>query len=173
MQRRTLITGLAGGIVAAAGVALLWPRRDAQALTIVALLPQLDALAAAPVRSTGAWTPFQIFSHCAQTAEYALTGFPVQKSKLFQDSVGKTAFAAFSVRRAMKHGLAEPIEGAPALPGAGTAAQGIARLRQSLLAFSAHQGSLQPHFAYGALEKRDYEAALVLHVHNHLEEIRT
>jgi hypothetical protein len=166
---------IAGGIAAGAGAAgALWVRagNDGAVLTIDAALERIDALAKGSTASMGRWNPHQIFTHCAQSIEYSMSGYPAPKPKLFQDTVGTVAFALFSAKGKMKHGLAEQIDGAPALEAKPDAGEALARLRQAFLNFRQFNGTLAPHFAYGALDKRQYEQAHVMHFYNHLEEIK-
>ncbi len=72
----------------------------------------------------------------------------------------------------MKHNLAEPIAGAPAIEVAGDTSEALARLRKALTDFENFNGTLAPHFAYGALSKDDFALAHALHFSNHLDEIR-
>ena len=60
---------------------------------------------------------------------------------------------------------------APAISAAGPAADAIGRVISSLKAFSAYQGPLRPHFAYGDLSKEEYTDAHLLHIQNHMQEI--
>lgn len=177
MQRRTVLKTLAssGVVVAATGGGYVWLQPDGQSepLTVPNALQKIDAMASANVTSTGVWSPFQIFSHIAQSIDYSITGFPEMKSELFQETVGALAFAAFSKRGAMTHGLSERIPGAPAFARDGKTADGLAYLRRAFINFEQHGGPLQPHFAYGSLSKAEYAAAHVMHLNNHLHEIRT
>ncbi|HYD61179.1 MAG TPA: DUF1569 domain-containing protein [Noviherbaspirillum sp.] len=171
--RRTLL--IAGGIVAGAGTAgLLWVRagNDGAILTVDAALQKIDALAKGTVTSTGKWNPHQVFTHCAQSIEYSMSGYPAPKPKLFQDTAGAAAFALFSAKGKMRHGLAEQIDGAPALEAKTDTAEALARLRQAFLAFRQFGGAFAPHFAYGPLDKQQYEQAHVMHFYNHLDEIK-
>jgi hypothetical protein len=69
----------------------------------------------------------------------------------------------------MRHDLAEPIPGVEALPAPGAdVGAALARLRAAAEAFRAFDAPLQPHFAYGALDKAEYEAAHAMHLANHL-----
>jgi len=124
-------------------------------------------------RSTGAWTLPQILNHAAQSVEYSLSGFPQPKSALFQATLGKTALAVFQARGRMSHSLDEPIPGAPALAAADPLPAAKVRLVKALRDFDAHQGPLQPHFAYGALDKPHYARAHLMHLANHWAEIDT
>lgn len=175
MQRRTLLKTLAssGVVVAATGGGYVWLQADGQSepLTVANALEIIDALAGSNVTSTGVWSPFQIFSHIAQSIEYSITGFPEMKSEFFQETVGALAFAAFAKRGAMTHGLSERIPGAPAFAREGRTEDGLAHLRRAFVEFDQHGGPLKPHFAYGALSKAEYAAAHVLHLNNHLQEI--
>jgi hypothetical protein len=49
----------------------------------------------------------------------------------------------------------------------------LMRLENAFLVFKQYQGKLSPHFAYGELSKQEYEAAHVMHFHNHLSELRS
>ena len=76
MQRRTFLKTLAssGVVVVATGGGYAWlqPNGEAEALTVTKALEKIDAMSRASVQSTGAWSPFQIFSHIAQSIEYSI-----------------------------------------------------------------------------------------------------
>ena len=120
-------------------------------------------------RHGGHFTLAQMLEHAAQSVEYSMQGFPAPKSALFQATLGRAAFAVFDARGAMRHGLDEPLPGAPALalPLDGA----IARLLKSLDDFEAWQRPLAPHFAYGALDKPQYTRAHLMHLANHWTEV--
>lgn len=140
--------------------------------SIPQVLQWLDALTQAQeVRSTGTWPLVAVMEHMAQSVEMSLDGFPQHKSAWFQSTVGAAAFALFQWRGSMRHGLDEPIPGAPALTMQGGWKVTAERLRTALLRFDAHTGALQPHFAYGKLNKSEFAQAHVLHIANHQEEI--
>ncbi len=71
----------------------------------------------------------------------------------------------------MSHGLGEPIPGAPELAAGTDWRHAALRLRQSIRRFSAYNGPLKPHFAYGALDKADFALAHRMHIANHQDEI--
>ena len=175
MQRRTFIKvsavgGIAAG-VAVAGYVGLSAKRDGRVLTIQYALDKIDALRNQKVTTRGEWSGFRIFNHIAQSIEFSLSGYPEQKSAVFQNTVGALAFSIFSTRGAMRHGLAEPIPGAPALEESGDILQALDRLKNAFITFDNHSGELAPHFAYGRLTKEEYAAAHVMHFNNHLDEI--
>lgn len=126
---------------------------------------------ATQVRSTNAWTMRAVLEHLAQSIEMSMDGFPQAKSALFQATLGSAAFAFFGVRGRMSHGLTEPIPGAPALAQVGDWKPGAIRLRAAVQRFQAHTGALQPHFAYGALDRADFARAHTLHIANHQDDI--
>ena len=127
------------------------------------------APAVQPLAPATAWSWSQTLEHCAQSIEFSLQGFPAPKSALFQNTLGAAAFNVFALRGRMSHNLAEPIPGAPALDASTPdASAALARLRKAVQDFAAHAGPLQPHFAYGALSRAQYEQAHAMHLANHL-----
>ena len=104
----------------------------------------------------------------------AVSGFFVAlwliSAALFQNTAGNAAFAFFKWRGRMSHGLAEPIPGAPALTAAGDWRPAAQRLRNAIQRFSAYNGELKPHFAYGPLTKAEFAQAHQMHIVNHRDE---
>lgn len=177
-RRRLLIAaGLATATFAVAGGAGTWAilrtspiDRGLRFATLDAALAEAERLAALadPVRHT-AWDLAQTLVHAAQSIECSLHGFPEPKSAAFQRTAGALAFATFHALGRMRHDLAEPIPGVEALPAPGAdVGAALARLRAAAEAFRASSAPLQPHFAYGALDKAEYEAAHAMHLANHL-----
>ncbi|MFK7886336.1 MAG: DUF1569 domain-containing protein [Gammaproteobacteria bacterium] len=141
---------------------------------IARALARLDQFDAGSGLSThGAWSAFKVFEHLAQSVEMSIHGYPEHKSALFQRTAGAAAFAVFRKRGQMRHGLDEPIPGAPGIESDGDVASAMARLRTALLDFEAYQGTLAPHFAYGQLSREQYAIAHALHLDNHLLEFTT
>lgn len=136
---------------------------------IVRAFARLEALDLAAIETTGDWGLGRMFSHLAQGVEFSLSGYPKEKPKLFQASVGKLAFAVFSARGRMSHGLDAPIPGE--IVATVSADEGMERLWTSLEAFREHQGALKPHFAYGQLNKAQFGRAHLLHIEDHLSEV--
>lgn len=168
MQRRQFL--LAGGAVAVAAVAGITLRHATQPpADLNALMAELQTLCGRPLTTREGWSPFKVFSHLAQSIELSMTGYPQLKSSAFRHSVGPAAFFAFSTAGAMKHSLTEPIPGAPVIADTGDVDGALGRLLKALETFSAYQGPLAPHFAYGELSKAEYARAHVMHVENHLQ----
>ena len=127
----------------------------------------VQGLMTAKLRNDGPWSLPQVLHHLAQSVEFSLSGFPAPKSALFQHTAGAAAWAVFDARGAMTHGLGEPIPGAPPLPADAVLAGGVQRLLAALDRFDTHAGALQPHFAYGALDKPAYTRAHLMHLADH------
>lgn len=141
--------------------------------TLAAAEEELARLGSAKALRSGAvWTWAQTLEHCAQSIEYAMSGFPQSKSKLFQSTVGSAALGVFAWRGRMTHDLAEPIPGAPPLAVNAEPGVALARLQASIARFREWSKPLQPHFAYGALDKKQYELAHAMHLANHLSHFR-
>ncbi len=172
MNRRKFLTFSGLGIAGLAlGGASLGNHRD---FNLTLLLDSLKNLQGKPLQSSGEWTVAQIFHHCAQSIQGSLTGFPEQKSHLYQQTAGKLALFSFKAAGAMTHPLAEAIPGMAALDKNEDPQQALALLITELEAFIAQSQTsqpLQPHFAYGALSAADYQAAHWLHLQNHLSQI--
>lgn len=176
MKRRQLIkTSIAGGVIIGlgGGALLLSEEKNREHLTIDSALAKLDSLAAGDLSYLGEWNPYQIFTHCAQSVECSMSGFPVHKSNLFKNTVGQLAISLFSSRGKMTHGLSEPIPGVPPFASEKDTKIALNRLQESLLEFDKYSEILAPHFAYGELTKKDYEIAHVMHLYNHLQEIES
>ena len=132
----------------------------------------LAALAAKPPHMTGTWNLAQVLNHAAQSVEYSLDGFPQPKPTWFRATVGPLAFKVFDARGAMKHPLDAPIPGAPALDAGAPLDAAMQRLLAAFDRFERHAGALQPHFAYGALDKPTYARAHLMHLADHWAEFQ-
>lgn len=173
MERRQFVKASALAGVGLLGGASVWLGigSNKESLTIAAVLSKLETLTEKPISHTGSWDPAKVFIHCAQSIEYSMTGYPVQKSDLFKSTLGSLAFSAFASKGAMTHGLDQPIPGAPAINSNQDLSLALAQLKKSLTDFQQYDGVLQPHFAYGDLSKAEYEVAHVLHIYNHFQEL--
>lgn len=168
-RRRFLLTS--GATVAGVTLALGYRQRTVEIPTIAATLTQLESLRSRKAESRTTWSPAQVFTHLAQSVEYSLTGYPINKPALFQHTAGRAAFEAFALVGSMHHKLTEPIPGAPALVETDDVDAALRRLCTALRDFDAHAGALAPHFAFGALDHAEFAQAHVLHIRDHLEEM--
>jgi len=178
-RRRKLVLASMGVAAAAVGAGFLASGRSAsggRGLRFGSLADarsELERLRQArTLASTTAWNWAQTLTHCAQSIEYSMTGFPQLKPALFQHTIGAAAISVFAWRGRMTHDLSEPIPGAPALAAMAAAAPALERLEASIRAFVQWPGPLRPHFAYGALTRAQYEQAHALHLANHLSAFR-
>jgi len=119
------------------------------------------------------WTLPQMLQHAAQSIEFSIHGFPAPKPAWFRATLGASAFAVFNARGAMSHALDEPIPGAPALDAGQSLKVSVQRLLDAMDAFTAHKGVFKPHFAYGQLDRQEYERAHLMHLANHWQELTT
>lgn len=173
LNRRQFVLSLLAGTAAVGVGSTIWinQKSNTEDLTIDRALSILDKLMTQPQATLGEWNLGQILVHCAQSVEYSLYGFPEHKSELFKQTAGKLAFSIFASKGQMRHGLSEPIPGAPLLAKDTDLTTAYQRFRQSLLDFQQFTEQLQPHFAYGDLSNAEYEQAHVMHFYNHLLEI--
>jgi len=177
-HRRAFLASTAGAgaalvAVASTGCADSKNDRRLQFASLAEAMIELAQLAKASELASGtAWDWPQTLVHCAQSIEYSMTGFPQAKSALFQRTAGTVAYSVFAWRGRMTHDLADPIPGAPALQRNGDAAAALARLQGAVQAFQQWAEPLQPHFAYGALSKGEYEPAHAMHLANHFSAFR-
>ena len=173
-RRQFLKASIASGVsLSVIGGGAIWLNSaiNKDNLTIDLALKQLEDLSNKEITHTGEWEPFQIFTHCAQSIEYSMLGFPEHKSDFFKSTVGQLAFSVFSSQGRMTHSLSEFIPGAPIIPQNTNIALALKRLITAFIAFKEYKGTLAPHFAYGPLSKNEYEIAHVIHLNNHLQEI--
>ena len=172
MNRRKFILGsIASGVFIGGGVAWIGIEKNEEPLDIDFTLSNLNKLMKQNPKTTGEWNLYQVFTHCAQSVEYSILGYPEHNSNIFKNTVGKTAFSLFSSKRKMIHALDEAIPGAPKFSDEDNITDAFERFKKSLIDFKKYDGVLAPHFAYGPLTKRQYEMAHVMHFNNHLQEI--
>lgn len=174
-RRRLLLTGaaLAGTGLAAGGG--LWLAAPAAATGAFESLPQayktLEALRQGDARTLEGWDLATVLHHAAQSVEYSMHGYPQLKGAWFRASVGPAAFAVFDHFHKMRHNLAEPIPGAPAIEPGQPLGPAIDHALGALQAFERYQGPLAPHFAYGDLDKTRYLHAHLLHFSDHWQRV--
>ena len=169
-RRRVLLSG-----AALAGVALTGcsggDTKDRQLVfaNLADALAELQRLTNAVAFNPGAtWTWSKTLLHCAQSIDYSMSGYPEHKSAIFQHTAGAAAFSYFKSRGRMSHNLLEAIPGGATLDANAATAHALETLRNSIENFKKYTGPLKPHFAYGALDRVEYEKAHAMHIANHL-----
>ncbi|CAD5263613.1 Twin-arginine translocation pathway signal [Alteromonas sp. 38] len=175
MNRRNFLLGIiaGGAAIGATGIVWLDGKSSSKALSIDASIQTLDKVIKQDVLTLGDWDLYKILIHCAQSVEFSMLGYPEHKSDLFKNTVGKMAFSVFSARQEMTHGLSEAIPGAPSIEERGDINSAYTRFRAAMVKFRHYTGPLAEHFAYGNLNKQEYEKAHAMHFYNHLLEIET
>lgn len=169
-RRAFLRVGAAGCIAAGTGGCSGPSANDRQLVfaSFADALRELERLAeAVALNPAASWTWSKTLLHCAQSIDYSMTGYPESRSALFQKTAGAAAFSYFKARGRMSHNLLEAIPGATTLDANAATALAVAALRKSIEAFGKHTGVLHPHFAYGTLNKAEYEQAHAMHLANH------
>ncbi|WP_269533029.1 DUF1569 domain-containing protein [Chitinimonas sp. BJYL2] len=141
-------------------------------LTLADMRARLAALPLQNLRATaGGMSPQVALVHCAQSIEYALTGYPRLKPRWFRQTLGQSAARVFLWRNRVSHDLHEPIPGAPVIVEGVALAGAVTRLLAAIETFEAaiRAGKpLAPHFAYGVLASADYDRLQALHLQAHL-----
>jgi hypothetical protein len=171
-RRRVLIAGGALATAAVAGTGVWVMTGSMRFTTVDDARRAVTALAEHPPRMAGAWSLAQVLNHAAQSIEFSLDGFPQPKPAWFRASVGPLAFKLFDARGAMTHPLDQAIPGAPALDAQAPLDLAVQRLLAAFDRFERHMGALQPHFAYGALDKPAYTRAHLMHLADHWAEFQ-
>lgn len=142
--------------------------RSLQLLTLDAARAEVLRLAAQPRHGLAEWTWAQTLVHAAQSIEYSMHGFPVNKPRWFQRTIGRWVFNRFARKGQMSHGMTAAIPGAPVLDRTLSDEAALARLLAAMDAFAKWKGPLQPHFAYGLLTHAEFEQAHAMHLADHL-----
>ncbi len=173
MNRRKFLIGASVSTVSIATAGFAWTQLSnaSRSLTIESAINFLDAIDVNNVSMSGHWGLSRVFLHCAQSVECSMISFPVHNSALFQSTVGITAFAMFKANGSMTHDKSEEIPGLNSNQPKIALSEAILLLKQMLIKFKNYNGILKPHFAYGELNKRDYEIAHVMHLLDHCSEI--
>ena len=176
-QRRTALrrVGLVVGVGALAAPVVVSkvhpaPLASPRFASMGAALDTLAQLRAQSPRMTGAWDLAHVLHHTAQSVEYSMIGFPALNSALFRATLGSYAFALFNAGGQMTHKLSEPIPGAPDIAQGQPLGPAIDHAIAALQAFERFDGPLQPHFAYGTLDKPAFTRAHLMHLANHWNE---
>ncbi|MCB0686503.1 MAG: DUF1569 domain-containing protein [Saprospiraceae bacterium] len=116
----------------------------------------------------GDWGLDQNLAHCAHSIEFAMSGYPVEKSRFFQHTVGTLVFHYFDSKGFMRHSTNEFIPGEAPIP-VEKNVDGLDALETVIRKFDVWDKPLYPHRFYGRLTKKQYARAHVLHICNHLE----
>ncbi|MBX7056715.1 MAG: DUF1569 domain-containing protein [Leptospirales bacterium] len=160
---------LAGGATNACSAGEVPLVQDMKLTALDAAVQELQKLRAAPaVQLGGDWSVRKVMLHCAQSIDLSIDGFPQMKSGLFRATIGRIARSKFLSDGKMSHNLTDAIPGAPEFANAGDWKDGIDVLLTAIRRFQAHNGVMQPHFAYGETNKSEYEQLHAMHIANHL-----
>ena len=123
---------------------------------------------APPPEPHGGWTLAQAIAHCAQSVECSITAYPKLRSGLFRATIGPIVKRKFIRAARMSHDVTAPIAGAPTIATDVTITAACDRADAALAAFTAYDGALAPHLAYGVCTKDEYAQLHWLHFEDHL-----
>lgn len=132
-------------------------------------LLRIDAKSQSKIKN---WTFYEILSHCSQTIEYSMTGYPAMKPALLRNTVGRLVIKRFLRQGYMKHNLSAHVPGGEAITNSGSTEEGIQRLIKSIEKFQAFNGKLALHLIFGTLSKEEYDKYFSMHVADHLSEVQ-
>lgn len=124
------------------------------------------------LKSTSNHSLYWVFIHLSQSIDYSIYGYPKNKMRLVQLSLGKFIFKVFSLLGKMSHSLDSPIPGAPVIPESGKWQDAVDKLINSINFFKKYDGDLAPHFTYGYLNKEQYSRAHIFHIVNHFKSVK-
>jgi hypothetical protein len=120
-------------------------------------------------RPSGAPAEGAVLSHCAESIECSLAGYPKLKPAWLRATVGRLVKRRFLARQAMKHDTAAGLPGLPPISGDVAPAAGLERLRTAISAFRRYDGSaLAPHPVFGNCTKAEYDQLHAMHIVDHL-----
>jgi len=137
-------------------------------------IARLRQIASAPnIETTGPWSLHQIMVHCRQSVEYSLDGYPKLRPALLRRTVGGWVGQRFLRRARLGHRTDATIPGAPEVERIGDGRRAVTGLIAALERFiAADSSATKPHFIFGRLSKDEFERLHVLHIAEHLAEIR-
>lgn len=121
------------------------------------------------VRS-GSWTPGQVLAHCAESIDCSISGFPSERPRWFQATIGRAVLALFFARGALRHDRNATIPGAAEPPATSTEA-GLERLITAIDTLASAPEPLARHAVFGPMSRARYERYHAMHVIDHLGEL--
>lgn len=166
MNRREFLKLSAATAVVATPIAAVLSKQSVPALEHLKQLLQFK-----PLQTVSTQGNVFALLHCAQSITMSMTGYPSHKSNLFKSTAGAAAFGVFGWFGAMSHNVNEAIPSAPELDLNIDEARALIVLLETMDQFANYVGPLEPHFAYGELNKAQYELAHVLHIQDHFPDL--
>jgi hypothetical protein len=133
---------------------------------------RLDALReGGPLKArSGRWSAGQVLAHCAESIECSMRGFPTERPRIVQWTVGAIALRVFLARGSMSHDRNATLPGGAEPTDVATEAA-LARLIAAIDELASFEGPLARHVVFGAVSKGDYERYHAIHIADHLGEI--
>ena len=163
-----VLTGVGAGVTACEEIPLA---RELKFQTLDQALEELGRLEQNPPKLESEWSVAKVLVHCAQSIEYSMQGFPQNRSVIIRKLIGPMVYARFASKGQMSHDLTDPIPGAPDITNETDLGAAYTRLRKAIADFRAFSGETREHFAFGKLNKAEYEVAHAMHLANHFSQM--
>lgn len=142
------------------------PQRNLDFHDFPEVVAELDRLHAKGYEKTGNWDLAQVCNHLAYFIDGSLDGATYKVPWIFKALFGRLVLKRILSQRRMKVGVFTPQKPLPQ-PG-GDEAAAVARLKQCIQRFQAHQGELQPSPFFGNLTPREWRELHLIHCAHHL-----
>ena len=133
------------------------------------VLIALEKMEQYPFKLKGDWDAHQHLMHCSQSLQLNITGYPLEKSHLFQKTIGKTVFFLFKTFGSLSHNTNAFTTGTDPIRKNGLQ-EGIHEYRNQIIQFLDWKGPVKPHAFFGKLSKHDIIRYHSMHFANHLEQ---
>lgn len=122
--------------------------------------------------STGNWSLYEIYSHCALAFECSMTKFPKMYPRLIQTTLGRLSFLGLRVLDGFPPSVPN-VRAIPPVGGQASAKDGFVRLIGALEKFSEHKGPWAAHSFFGELTGAEWAELHTWHLANHLAYIKS
>lgn len=123
------------------------------------------------IDTAGQWGLPVTLDHCAESLEFALTGYPEMKPEWFRMTVGPIAKHVFLMQGKMSHNTLDPIPGDENMPHSPSEKEAFERLFQAIANFKTWNREVAEHFAYGKLDRDEAEKLQAFHIADHLSKM--
>ncbi|MEP7323347.1 MAG: DUF1569 domain-containing protein [Saprospiraceae bacterium] len=133
------------------------------------VLIALEKMEQYPFKLKGDWDAYQHLMHCSQSLQLNVTGYPLEKSPLFQQTIGKVVFFLFNTQGSVSHNTNAFTEGTDPIHKNGLR-EGVQHYRKQIIQFLDWSGPLKAHAFFGKLSKQEIIHYHSMHFANHFEQ---
>lgn len=132
------------------------------------LLADADRLADHGYDRAGKWSLAQVLDHVGAGLRVALTGPTRRMPWVMRMSARSFALPIMRSCRWIPAGIPAPAWWQPQVPADADDAAAVARFRDEVKAFLAHEGPYHPHPAFDRIDRESYEDLMLIHASHHL-----